>query len=224
MVILSVLLYAVAIILTIILVLLILVLFVPISYRFSGHYESFLRIKYGISFSPLLKFRGHWSSNNGGPNQMQVVFAGFSFTVDPEKMDTKKDKPKKKKKETTRLPLSFYINNFEKAIIKNGLETVKDVLIILLPRRIELNGRIGFDEPHLTGWFAALKSIIQEYPGQSWCDLQPVWDEEYYNINLLVEGRIIVFLLLYRVARFMLSRRTIKYFWNKKKKKKYYAA
>lgn len=224
MIFLTVLLYAIGAILLIILVLFLFVLFVPIRYSFTGQYESLFKVKYKVSFSPLLGFRGNWESAAGNPMQTQLVLAGFNINIDPDKGGAKKEKPEKKKKESPNLPLSFYLGSYDKNIIKNGLVTIKDILNILKPGKIEFYGRLGFDEPHLTGWLTAVNSIVEECANWPWFDLEPVWGDEQYDVKFLIEGRIVIFTILFRTARFMLARRTINYLWKMKKERAYHAA
>lgn len=224
MIFLTVLLYAIGIIVLIILAMFLFVILVPIRYSFSGQYNNSLAVNYKVSFYPLIGFRGNWESAAGGPTQMQVILAGFAFNIDPEKIGAEKEKPEKKKKDSPKLPLSYYLGSYDKAVMKNGLETVKDILNILLPGKIELDGKLGFDEPHLTGWLASVNSIVEECTDWSWFNLEPVWSGEHYEVNFLVEGRLVIFTILFRAAKFILARRTIKFLWRMKKEKAYYAA
>lgn len=224
MVVLTIILYTIGIIVLIILALLLFAIIVPIRYSFSGKHYDLLTINYKVSFSPLLCFRGNWESTAGNPNQMQVVFAGLTFNIDPDKVGAEKDKPEKKKKDSPNLPLAYYLGSYDGAVIKNGIETVKDILKILLPGKIELNGKIGFDEPHLTGWLASVNGMVGECTDWSWFNIEPVWHGEHYEANFLVEGRLIICTILFRAAKFILARRTIKLLWRMKKEKAYYAA
>lgn len=224
MIVLTILLYTIGIAVLILLALFLFVLFTPVRYSFSGQYNKFIAVNYKVNFSPLLRFRGNWESAAGNPNQMQVVFAGFTFNIDPDKIGAEKEKPEKKKKDSPKLPLAYYLGSYDRAVIKNGLETVKDILNILLPGKIELNGRVGFDEPHLTGWLASVNSIVRECTNWSWFNVEPVWNDEHYEMNFLVEGRLVIFTILLRAARFILARRTIKLLWRMKKEKAHYTA
>lgn len=224
MAVITIILYTIGIIVLIILALLLFVIFVPIRYCFSGQYYDFLMVNYKVSFSPLLRLSGNWESAAVNPNQLQVVFAGFTFNIDPDKVGEEKEKPEKKEKDSPSLPLTYYLGSYDRAVIKNGLETVKDILNILLPGKIELNGIVGFDEPHLTGWLASVNSIVKECTSWSWFNLEPVWNDEHYEVSFLVEGRLVVFTILFRAARFILARQTIKLLWRLKKEKARYTA
>lgn len=222
MIILTVLLYAIGIIVLIFLALFLFVILVPIRYSFSGQYNNLLMINYNVSFSPLLGLRGYWKS--AAENAMQMIVAGFTFNINPDKKKAEKEKPEKKKKDSLNLPLSFYLGNYDKVIIKNGLEAIGDILNVLRPGKIELHGKLGFDEPHLNGYLTAFNSIIKDCSGWSWFDLEPVWSGEHYDVNFLVEGRLIIFTILFRAARFILARRTIKFLWRIKNERAYHAA
>ena len=197
-------------------------LFVPISYKFEGGYEQAFKINTTISFLAFLGIKAGWDGSLDKPGQVKIIIAGLSFSIDPEKWAKKDQKPEKKDQEGPS-PVRI-IRNIDREFLGNGLTLFIDMLNILRPKKIALRGRVGFDEPHLTGWLTAFEHMIRNLCKEAVFNIEPVWHEEYYKVNLLVEGKIIAALVLFRIVRFMLSRRTRKFWKFLKQEKKAYAS
>lgn len=193
-------------------------LFVPVRYKLSGSCKRIISFNFKASFSPLLLFKGEWQSSIDGPLRARLVIAGINVRLDPNKQD--KEKKAKKKEKQKELPPRFYIQNLDKAFLSSCIKLVKDILMILKPSTLTIKAQIGFDEPHLTGYLAAVKGLASEWAGRSWIEIKPVWDGEYYEGYLYLEGRIILFAILIKIVRFMITKRTRQFLRAMKVEKK----
>jgi hypothetical protein len=217
------------VILFIICVIFLSLLLIPIQYKFNGGYDNFFWVSYSVYPTPFLGFRGNWDSMPENPLQMQIIVAGLSFSVQSEKWGAgkkeKKDKEKVKNKEKEKkggnsLPFSAVLRSVDRDFLGSILTLFRDLLGLLKPTRLELNGKLGFPEPHFNGWFAAFTYMIRECCEASFFQIEPVWDEEHYEFTFIVEGKITVFLMLLRVARFLLARKTREFLKMLRKEKR----
>lgn len=208
-IILSIFLYLLLFILTIILLLIIF----PISYSFSGGYHNHL---FGSGNIILLKFcKISVLANTKGLVSKLTLF-GFSINIDPETTDRKfkaqdfeaKKPLKKKQLNQHRNHLGFVNKLLQKDIILHIFSLIKDLLFILKPQVLKLTGKIGFSEPHYTAWLEALLSTLVSTKANYHLDLETVWEEEYYQINLLVQGQLIILKILVRILKFIISKNT----------------
>jgi len=70
-----------------------------------------------------------------------------------------------------------------------------DILINLTQKlffsdKIFLNGKLGFDEPHLTGWLAAAAHSLDYCCKKVCIELEPIWESESYEFEPVLNGRI----------------------------------
>lgn len=228
MAVLTVTLYSIAILVSIVVALLLLLLSVPVRYRVQGKYESTFTTRFTARCSPLLAIRGSWDGASTEPMLAQIVVAGLSFSLDPEKQSKseskKKGKKQSKKKKGKDLPLLAVLRCLTREFIGTGKTLLGDLLKILRPTKVEIEGRCGFDEPHLTGWLAVITSMVKECYGWISLDIEPVWQEEHYEFSMIIEGRVALCIILYRLARFGLARPTRQFLKMMKKEKTSYAA
>lgn len=220
----TVVLYLIGILLLVIILLALFFLFVPCSYTLRGGYEDRFWTDFRIRFSSLFIIRGSWDSDLKSPGLLKVmlVIAGFTVTLHPEKWSKKDTKQEVKEKKD--LPFRVFVQSTDRELLRSGMNLLYDILRILRPDKIVLKGKIGFDEPHFTGWLAALKSLINAFSSGGWFDLEPVWQEEYYELSFFVEGKVVMGAVALKAARFMLARRTRKFMKVVKKEKASYAA
>jgi hypothetical protein len=125
----------------------------------------------------------------------------------PEKWKSKKDKPEKEKKRQGKKKRgSGLLKILDRDLRIRGMALVGDLLRILKPDRLELNGKIGFDEPHLTGWLAALCHSLKYSSKSTLINIEPNWEEEHYDLNFLLEGRVMIGLIILKIAGFAIGR------------------
>jgi hypothetical protein len=215
----TVILYIIGIILAAAILLCLFLLLVPIRYKVSGEYENAFLVDFNIRISPLFIAVGTWKSTPEVPMQARLVIFGIPLPLHPEKWGKKENEKKEKKKEKGRKNhFSEAFRILDRGFIKSGTVLIRDLLKLLQPARIEIKGRLGFEEPHLTGWLAALNGILEGCCSALWLDIEPVWDEENHEISILVEGRLVAGAILLRVARFLLVQKSKQIFARIKRK------
>lgn len=223
MIVLTVILYIIGIILALAILLCLFILLVPIHYKVSGGYSNAFRLNFNIRISPLFIAVGNWESTPEIPVQARIVIFGLPFSLHPEKWGKKEKKIKEKKKKGRKNLFSEAFRILDRDFFKSGTALIRDLLKLLHPARVVIKGKLGFDEPHITGWLAALTGILEECCSAVWLDIEPVWQEEHYEFNILVEGRLATGAILFRVARFLLAHKAKQIFARMKRKKESYA-
>jgi len=186
-------------------------------------------VKYSVNPIPLLAIRGNW--NSIPEKQIKILFAGLSFTLQSDKLGKgkkekekkEKDKKTKKKEKKHSKSLSFptVLRSLDGEFLKSILALLGDLLGMLKPTKLEFNGKIGFPEPHYNGWLAAFIYTLEECCEVSKLQVETVWEEEHYEFSFIIEGRITIGLMLFRIARFMLARKTRKFLKMLKKEKNF---
>ncbi len=221
MAVLTIFLCIVAMILIIIAAICLLLLLIPIQYRFDGGYEHIFFVNFRIS-NGLFAIRGNWHSMPEKSLLVQVIIAGQSFSLHPEKW-AKKEKnkeEKKEKKQSKNLSFPAVYRCLERELIGSVMVLLGDLLRILKPKRVVIKGKLGFAEPHLNGWLAAITNMLEQCCEVMKLNIEPVWEEEHYEGTFTIEGAVAICVLLFRLARFMLTRRTLKFLNQLRKEKK----
>ncbi len=182
-------------------------LFMPICYAVRGGYRETFFLHALISIKPLVELTGEF----GKVSTLALTILGIPLKFHPAKFfgGRKKDPVKKHKKEKKTSGADFKIfldGNF----LKSALAFSLDILKMIGPESLEIRGKVGFEDPCYNGFLTALNWFFRTtVPRQKVrIDLEPVWDEEYVDVAFSASGRIIVFLILYRVIKFLLARET----------------
>lgn len=74
---------------------------------------------------------------------------------------------------------------------------------ILSPHYLMFNARIGFDEPHYTGWLMALAGFLQRQNSSYSIHLEGVWDEPCLEGHIMVAGKFCPAALVWQMLKFM---------------------
>jgi hypothetical protein len=200
-------LYILGITLLVIIGLCLLFLIIPIRYKLNGGYAELFWLNANLRCSPLVIIRGNVKSAPHAEQRVQIVLLGIPITMHPEKWKSKKDKPEKEKKRQGKKKRgSGLLKILDRDLRIRGMALVGDLLRILKPDRLELNGKIGFDEPHLTGWLAALCHSLKYSSKSTLINIEPNWEEEHYDLNFLLEGRVMIGLIILKIAGFAIGR------------------
>lgn len=184
-------------------------LLVPFGYRARAGYSNHPWLNFSIRCSPAFILAGSWSLQHGDSFKVNFILFGIPLSIDPKKT-VKKEKKKHKKK-------GFKAGAFimDKDLRVRGIIFLKDLLRILKPDHFSLEGKIGFDEPHLTGWLAAFTAILENCCNHTFVDLEPVWEDEQYEFEALIKGSLSAGLILAKTGWFFLSIRTRNLFKRK---------
>lgn len=211
-IILNMLLYLLVILLTVFLLFIIF----PIKYCLYGQYNNGLS---GYGSITLLKFCKISVLTNSSGTNAKISLLGFSFNIDLKTDETsnfnaknshsKKQKNNFKQKHQNLNYSVFFKKLLQKDIILHILSLLKDLFNILKPKVLRLTGKIGFSEPHHTAWLEALLSSLSPLNYNN-LNIQTVWDDEYYQINLMIKGHLSFLRILTRLLKFVFSKSTWK--------------
>ena len=210
------------IILSIIGALFLFLLLIPLKYSLDGGYNKFFSVDFNLFCTPLLGIRGNWNSIPEKPVRVQIIAAGLALGFKPDKR--RKGKKKKKRKQGKSFFIFTVFRSLDRKLIESFLTFLKDFLAMLMPDKLKINGRVGFSEPHYNGWLAAFVHMLNETYGLIKLKIEPVWDEEHCEFSFIIEGRVILCMMLFRAARFLLTRRTREFIKIMRKEKASYTA
>lgn len=203
------LLYIVGALLIVLLFLVFFILLVPFRYRLEGGYDSRPWFIFNIRCSPAFIFAGKWDESENKDLKARIILFGIPIKIDPQKM-RKNDKSEKKKarsKNTLEKGMTAISLILDKEFRRRGVVLIRDLLRILEPDQFIIKGKIGFAEPHYTGWLAALTNSIYYCCHNAFIDLEPVFEDEYYAFNSTLRGRIRLGLILIKIGWFFLINR-----------------
>jgi hypothetical protein len=208
LVILTILLYIMGSLLALILLLLLFVLIVPFRYTVQAGYENSPWFKLNLRCSPAFIMRGTWNDKEQTApiSQIRLIIFGLPFKINPQKKDKARE-VEKEKKEAKRKGFQSILSILDKDLRVRGLKLIKELLQILKPDLFSIKGRIGFEEPHLTGWLAAATNTLKYGCDNAFVEIEPYWEDEYYELDAIVKGRIRIGMILVKVGWFFLINR-----------------
>lgn len=105
---------------------------------------------------------------------------------------------------------SFSLHSLKKLVQKSALKDhlwglTKDIWRIIRPHRMLVNARIGFSEPHYTGWLMAVAGMLQASHHAYHIQLEGVWDETCLEGELVIAGWLMPVQLLWQLLKFILK-------------------
>jgi hypothetical protein len=205
LIILTVTLYILGILLALLLMIVLLILLAPLRYKVQAGYEQNIWFDFWIRCTPAFILTGAWNDRESLPVKVKFILCGIPLSIDPDKTDKKEIKEKKeRKKKSFKKALSI----IDKDLRVRGIALIKDLLQILKPDLFSVKGKIGFDEPHLTGWLTAITSTLKYSCKKTFVAVEPVWGEEYYELEALLKGRLMVGFILVKVGWFFFKIQT----------------
>lgn len=202
--ILIILLYILGSLLALALALVAFILIVPLRYQVKGGYEAGLWVNYNLRCSPAFILKGDWDERDTENRQPRVLIFGIPLVIKANKLKPEKEKEKEKSK-TNKKSLPSILTVLDKNLRTRGLALISDLLQILKPDQVEITGKVGFDEPHLTGWFTAVCNSMEYCCHKPWIFIEPVWEDEYYELHFLVAGRLRLGLIMVKVGWFLFT-------------------
>ncbi len=207
--ILIILLYIIGSLLLLLIALLLFILLIPFRYNIAGGYKNRPWIKVNLRCSAAFIVAGTWDAQEEKVLQTKFILLGIPINFDPQKFKVKRKKVKRKaeekKRERKKIGISQILLVLDKDLRVGGLALIQDLLRILKPDLVYLNGKIGFDEPHLTGWLAAAAHSLDYCCKEVFIELEPTWENESYEFETVVNGRIRTGLILIKIGWFMIK-------------------
>ena len=89
---------------------------------------------------------------------------------------------------------------------------------IVKPKHVNVSGTYGFDDPSITGIVCGIISIINAAVPNGVINVEPEFEDEVYDIEIKVKGRIIGCIILFKTLRFVMNKEVRKNIFSKKEK------
>lgn len=185
--------------------LLLILLAMPIHYRILASKGEATILKTEI-FLPLkwLHFLFHGCLGQESRLDLRI----FGIRINPwRKSDTGRKKTgegkTEKEKKTKEKKKSRKIKDIRR-LIQNILDVAKGFFKHMSPKRFEVKGSYGFDDPYYTGITCATLNIIAPYWINFKTDLNPVFDTPILEGSVIIEGYLIPGFLILLVAKVFL--------------------
>jgi hypothetical protein len=181
-------------ILVALLILLVLILVLPLEFRLYGQKQeetffkaSVILFKGAVVFQFLKPFKEQ--------AKMYVRILGFKKNIKTHKVSEKENKKEKPKKENSR-------NYLEPSFLK----CLKNVLKHIKPKKFAIEGRVGFEDPYVTGIVCAVLNVLCQELKKANIKVNTVFDEEIFEGKCLIQGRVVLAYIAYIALRLYLSR------------------
>ncbi|MBU3160028.1 DUF2953 domain-containing protein [Clostridium frigoris] len=120
-----------------------------------------------------------------------------------EKDENEKSNKKSKKKKRSNFNIRDYI---EKVFINDLINYFKDIINIVKPKIVKINGFYGFEDPSLTGMICGIIPLISSLIPKSNINLQPVFDDEIIEIECDIHGKISLLSAIIKTLKFILKK------------------
>jgi hypothetical protein len=189
---------------------------IPIKYSFKGGYNNSLYCFANVSILYFCKISALYNIQDPF---VKLKILGFTININPDTFIEKNKKKsqqehkeinKEKPADSGSMDIHILKKLFQKDIIFHVLGFLKDLIGILKPKTLMLKGKIGFYEPHHTAWLQAIVSTVSALNIFTNLNIDTVWDDEHFEGELIVEGKLAVIVLLFRMLKFIISRNTLK--------------
>jgi predicted nuclease with TOPRIM domain len=226
--------YIVLTIITLILLLFAL-LFIPIKYEivFENIENVILSIRYKYLF-----IKGNYYLIDGKSTKEFKVMSKEFVEKDEELLKDQEEKVKEIKKETEKIKETEHdeANNLEEKInlaehqekkgyvtegfkeklqfVKNITKLAKKTVFKIFPKRVNILGRVGFENPADTGYIIGCIYAIRPFVRKHKIEIEPVFEEEVYEIKLYSEGKVIIAPILVDLVKFYFNKENNKMIKN----------
>ncbi|MBU3200437.1 DUF2953 domain-containing protein [Clostridium estertheticum] len=118
-----------------------------------------------------------------------------------EKEEIEKNNKKSKKKS------NFNIKDYiEREFINDLINYFKDIIRIIKPKTVKVNGFYGFEDPSLTGMICGIIPLISNLIPKSDINLQPVFDDEIIEIECDIHGKISLLSAIIKTLKFVFKK------------------
>jgi len=201
-----ILLYLVGALILLLFILVFFILLVPFRYRLEGGYDSRPWLIFNIRCSPAFIFDGKWDEAESKTLKARIILFGIPIKIDLQNMG-KKDQIEEKKEKSNKIGTAVITSILDKEFRRRGIVLIRDLFRILKPEHFSIKGKIGFAEPHYTGYLAAFSNSVRYCCQNTFIDLEPVFEEEYLEVEATLRGRIRLGLILVKVGWFFFINR-----------------
>jgi hypothetical protein len=143
------------------------------------------------------------------------------FRIKNRKTAVKEEKtdnpPEEKKKESKPDKGLGFKDITDKALLEEILGYFKRVLNIVKPKYLHIYGTYGFEDPSITGAICGGTGILKSMLPHARLNLMPDFTREVMDIDMRVEGNMVVGSLAYQTIRTVLKKPVRKILFRKKK-------
>ncbi len=186
----------------VLLLILLAVLLIPFKYYARGEAGENKSFEAYVSwFFGGLKMRFVYSSQSG----IAIFMNLFGFK---KKMDggNRKQYEKNNEKHTGKKKTKDYYSYVTYPVIRKGIQSVMKLLNYCKPRQLEVNAKVGFEDPMYTGLLCGIQGAGFAILDKFNIRLQPAFEEEGVKGSLVIGGSIQIFYLLLVVMEFVFTR------------------
>ena len=89
--------------------------------------------------------------------------------------------------------------------VVEGCKTVKKLIVHIRPRKLKVTGRLGFDDPALTGQIFAVIGMLMPLYGEH-IQLEAAFNETVMDIDAYLSGRLRAGSMTYMILRLILRK------------------
>jgi hypothetical protein len=198
----------------VIFLMLLILLVVPLFYEFSLTGEN-LKIKFQIACRSFLgTIFVTYKDNHTG---IELHILNHPVHSHPKKKTSAQRNSVPKPR---RILSSFLLSEAIKdtGLLKHCMNFIIAVWKIIKPRHLTAIARIGFSEPHYTGWVMAAAALLQAENNRYTIHIEGNWVEPCLDGEILVAGKIISARILWEVLKFLFSSEVISYYRSRRKR------
>lgn len=203
------------IIIFILLFLLFLILFIPFEYFVKGKIDGSIggsvetRWLFGLVKVAVYKYEDK--------PVIKIIICGLNvyskklLEGDIKKKEKKLENNEKKQKK------SKSKRKFGKDLLLEFFRYFKDIINIVKPKYLKINGVYGFEDPSLTGMLLGIISIIKGAVPKAQIYAEPDFEEELIKIEAEIYGDIKVCVIGYRTLKLIIKKEVRKFLFKKSK-------
>ncbi len=152
-----------------------------------------------------------------------LKLCGIKFNMPLQKTDKVKKKHKKEHDNKKKKSLKGITTKLKGVITKKVINIIynyfKDILHIVAPKVIKINGTYGFSNPAITGCLCGFISIVNEVVSSSDINLEPDFNEEVLDIEVEIKGTIFMCVIAFKTLVLLLRKEVRKIIFAKRSKK-----
>lgn len=145
-------------------------------------------------------------------NKIRLFFAGFTDKI-------KSKYTQVKKKTTDFIKTTADVRNFVQD--RENLEALKDVLtgvrkllVHMRPRKVKINGELGFEDPAVTGWVFGILGFLSSYY-YGGLNVKADFEKQVIDIEFDVKGHLTVAYAVYILLRLMMNKKIRKWVFRR---------
>ncbi|MDD3879185.1 MAG: hypothetical protein PHP26_04235 [Syntrophomonas sp.] len=176
-------------------------IFTPIQYElgFANHNNFNLYGTIGQGFFFLLTLE-----KTAGKFDYKLRILNISCSLPQDTRDSKDSKSKKYRPDSSS-PLTLLRNLLRNKTYQPLLKLIRKLWHHGKPQLLQIKGQYGFNEPHNTSWANILLLLLSSDSPHYRIELEPVWDEEKFDMEAFLKGSITLAVVAWHLLGFVFS-------------------